>query len=279
MIQKDKHAIDLAWEQLYKRLEQDNLLSYNQIPRQTIFHSYGFRWAAACAAILCICSVSVWLIKQNTHGSDLVVLHNEKNAPTLATTLEDGSIVYLSAQASIHYPEHFQDDKRSVTLQGNAFFEISKQQERPFCIDTELAEIEVIGTFFHVKNDDQSAFQLSVRNGEVKVTLKDNNQTMYVKAGEAAFLESGSLQLTQADMNLFNSYFEKIRFKDESVADIVRIINLHSTPTRIEVLPELHNRQLTITFAGESPELMVQLICLALNLNYSQQQNTIYITN
>jgi ferric-dicitrate binding protein FerR (iron transport regulator) len=278
--EKQKHTIDLAWEHLYNRLEQDNLLPKKELSRRTIFHSNGFRWAAS-VAILCICSVSVWLINQRTniHGNDLLVISNEKNAPTLATTLEDGSIVYLSEQATIQYPEHFQEDKRMISLQGDAFFEISKQQGRPFFIDTELAEIEVLGTFFHVKSSAKSAFLLSVRNGEVKVTLKKNNQTTYIKAGEAALWESGNLRLTEADMYLFNTYFEKIHFKDERLADIARIINQHSALTRIEVSPELEYRQLNITFfSEETTEMKAKQICMALNLTYSQQQNTIFIT-
>ena len=274
-----KQSIDLAWEQLYKRLEQDNLLPENDISGRTVFHSIGFRWAAACAAILCICSVSVWLIIQNIPVSDMLVLYNEKNAPTLVTTLEDGSIAYLSEQSTIRYPEHFQEDKRMIALQGNAFFDVSKQAGRPFYIDTELAEIEVLGTFFHVKSSNPSAFLLSVRNGEVKVTMKKNNRTAYVKAGEAALLESDNLQLIEADMKLFNTYFEKIHFKDERLTDIAHIINLHATSTRIEVSPDLENMRINITFfPEETPEMKVKQICLALNLNYSQQKNIFFIT-
>jgi ferric-dicitrate binding protein FerR (iron transport regulator) len=281
MIKKEKQEkiIDIAWEHLYRRLEQDNLLPEKELPERTMFQSIGFRWAAS-FAILCICTVTAWLIIHSPPGEqiDLLVLHNEQNAPTLATTLEDGSIVFLSEQTTIRYPAYFQEDKRMITLQGDAFFEISRQPERPFFIDTDVAEIEVLGTFFHVKSSDKSTFLLSVKNGEVKVTLKKNNQTIHIKAGEAAMLESGTLQITKADMFLFDTCFEKIHFKDERVADIARIINLHSTSTRIEVSPELNDRQLTITFSGETPELMAQLICLALDLNYSQEQNIIYMT-
>jgi len=282
MIHKEQQekVIDIAWEHLYKRLEQDNLLPEKKIPIQTIFQSSGFRWVATSAAMLGICILSVWLMKQHisTQQNDLLVLHNEQNAPILATTLEDGTIVFLSEQTAIRYPKQFEENKRTVTLQGNAFFEISRQQERPFFIDTEVAVIEVFGTFFHVKSNNPSAFLLSVRNGEVKVTLKKNNQTTYVRAGEAALLETDYLQITEADMHLFNSCFEKIHFKDERLVDIVRIINLYATSTRIEVAPELDNRKLTITFSGETPELMAKLICIALNLTYSQEQHTIHIT-
>ena len=278
--EKQEQTIELAWERLYRRLEQDQLLPSQEKSKRVFFISPAFRWVAASIAILCVGALSVWIMKQQSTipPNELLVLHNEQNAPTWATTLEDGSIVFLSEQTTIRYPEYFQEDKRMITLQGDAFFEISRQPDRPFIIDTEMAEIEVLGTFFHVKGGDASAFLLSVKTGEVKVTLKKNNQTIHVKAGEAALLKSETLQITAADMHLFNTCFEKIHFKDERLTDIARIINLQSTSTRIEVSPELDSRQLTITFSGETPELMAQLICLALNLTYSQENNTIYMT-
>ena len=278
---KQNSDINIAWEQLVHRLEQDNLLPpHITTSKKSVFLSSGFRWAAS-IAILCLCLLTVLFMRQSrtkTSESELLVLHNETNAPTLATTLEDGSIVYLSEQASIYYPDHFQKDKRAVILVGNAFFEVSNQQERPFVIDTEIAEIEVLGTFFRVKSIDTSSFHLAVRNGEVKVTLKNNNQIIYVKAGEAAQLQSGALHLSITDMQQFDNCFEKIRFKDERLTDIARIINLNSNFIPIVIDEKQGNRRLNFDYSGETPQEAAQLICMALNLNYFQKQNSIFIT-
>jgi ferric-dicitrate binding protein FerR (iron transport regulator) len=278
---KQDKTIDLAWERLYNRLEQDNLLPNKETSSvRTIFLTTGFRWAAG-IAMLCVCILTVLLLKQRikTAESELLVLHNEMNAPTLATTLEDGSIVYLSEQATIYYPEHFQEDKRVVTLMGNAFFEVDKQPERPFVIDTEAAKIEVLGTSFQVKSCDKSSFHLAVRSGEVRVTLKKNNQILYViRAGEAALLESGALQLSKTDGHQFDNCFEKICFKDERLADIARIINFHSNSTPIEVAAESGNRRLSFVYSGETPEDAAQLMCMALNINYLLRHDVIFIT-
>ena len=276
---KQEKTIDLAWERLYNRLEQDNLLPAKKTSAgRAVFMSTGFRWAAS-IAILCVCCLTVSLLKQFSKPAepDLLVLHNEMDATTLATTLDDGSVVYLSKQATIHYPAHFQDNQRKVTLSGNAFFEVSKQQERPFVIDTKVAKIEVFGTFFQVENSDNSAFRLSVRNGEVKVTLKNSNQMRYVRAGETVFLESGALQIATSDLSPFENGFEKIRLKDERLADIVRIINLNSNLIPIEVDDEPGNRRLTFDYAGETPQEVAQLICLALNLNFTERPDCIRI--
>jgi len=282
MISKTKQdkTIDLAWERLYNRLEQDHLLPAKKITTgHTIFLSSGFKWTAS-IAILCVCLVTVLLLKQKLKPSEnnFLALHNEKNAPTLASTLEDGSVVFLSEQTTIYYPEHFREDRRTVTLSGNAFFEVSKQQERPFVIDTEVAEIEVLGTFFQVKSNDYSSFHLAVRNGEVKVTLKKNHQIIYVNDGETIQLESGRLQKYKSDVHLFENIIERLCFKDERLDDIVRIINLQSHFTPIKIADELCNRRLNFDYSGETPQEIAQLICMALNLKYFQQQNSIFIT-
>jgi ferric-dicitrate binding protein FerR (iron transport regulator) len=276
---KQDHTVDLSWERLHSRLEQDNLLpSPKTSYRTALFRSREFRWAAS-IALLCVSLLTVLLRNQLLYSpaSASLVLHNELNAPTLATTLEDGSVVYLSEMTTIQYPEHFQADKREVMLTGNAFFEISKQQGRPFVVDTKTAEIEVLGTFFQVESDDKSSFRLAVRNGEVKVTLKKTNQIIYVKAGETASLESGLLQLSKNEWNPMNEYFDKIYFKDERLSDIVRIINNNSMDMPIEIAADTGDRRLNFDYSGETPEEVAQLICMALNLSYIQHQNSILI--
>ena len=271
--------IDLAWEKLYNRLEQDNLLNESKLPNRSFFQSKIVKWSVA-AAILCMCILSGIYIfhNKNVIDNELLVLHNEKNSPVLATVLEDGSAVYLSEDATIKYPEHFQTDKRIVSFEGDAFFEISKQPERPFFIYTELVKIEVLGTSFSVKTGDNSTFLLSVRSGNVKVTLNENNQSISVKAGEATLFEKGSLHIIDADLQQYNNYFKKILFKDEHLIDVIKIINQNSQSTQIELSNELKERRITLTFSRETPEIMAELICVALNLNHYQRQNIIYIT-
>ena len=54
----------------------------------------------------------------------------------LVTTLEDGSVVYLAQESTLQYPEHFTTDKREVNLQGEAFFDVAKNHEQTFLIET-----------------------------------------------------------------------------------------------------------------------------------------------
>ena len=74
----------------------------------------------------------------------------------MVTTLEDGSVVYLAGNTSLKFPEHFSSDRREVSLQGNALFDVAGNHKRPFIIETEDTRIEVLGTAFNVKSNDSS---------------------------------------------------------------------------------------------------------------------------
>jgi len=268
---------DQAWNNLYKRLGQDGLLSEEK-PRRGLTLSIGVRWAAS-VAVICICiTVVIVMMDRGAQVADMLTLHNGEDTPTLVSTLEDGSVVYLSERASLKYPDHFQEDKRVVELEGEAYFEINKNRQRPFIIETERAIVEVLGTAFSVNSRKNSAFYLSVRSGEVKVISKKDGQTVFVKAGEATLLESDRLQKLESKRSEFNKYMEQIHFKDEKLVDIVRVINMNSDSVSLKIAPNLENRLLTVSFLGNSPQNMADLICIALNLQHIRKENVITIS-
>jgi len=226
-IEKNKLKTDQAWEQLYTRLEQDGLLDKPISGTQIPYRIGLMKWAAA-IIILCVSvATAIFLGQERTPETTLLTLHNNEASTTLVTTLEDGSIVYLADNSQLSYPEHFQREKREVSLLGNALFDVSGNKERPFLIETAQARIEVLGTSFNIKSSDKSAFELAVRRGLVKVTLKKNGEQTLVKAGQTVSLFSNRLQVVPTqDNEQFSDYTRRIQFKDERLGDILHVINL-----------------------------------------------------
>lgn len=275
-----KKNTDRAWNNLYNRLEQDGLLTLDDARKQhTTRQQATMKWVAGIAALFIgVVSVFVWFNQSTSSATDTLVLHNAKGEPTLVTTLEDGSIIYLGEQASVEYPVHFAENKREVSLQGDAFFEVSKNQKRPFIIHTQTTMIEVLGTSFNVKSKDNDTFSLSVRTGKVKVTSKTDNQSVYVSAGETALFQASGLRTLQtSDMEQFNSYLRYIHFKDQKLADIIRIINENTDSVQLKVAPEVGDTRITIDFKNNTAEDMAEIISQALNLELTKQQNILYI--
>lgn len=249
--------------------------------RLRFFPRTALRRAAAAAVLLCLCLTGAWWwSSRSAWQPPLLTLQNEADAATLVTTLEDGSIVYLAGNTQLQYPAHFPPNRRVVSLEGNALFDISGNRRRPFIIDTEQTRIEVLGTAFNVKSSTVSPFELSVQRGEVRVTLKTTGEEVRVKAGETVTLFPGQLRLSATeDTGQFDRYTWRIQFKDEPLGNILRVLNLsYPTGIRLETTPALAERRLTVSFRQETPQDMAQLICLALRLHCRQEGNRLMIT-
>ncbi|TKG92298.1 DUF4974 domain-containing protein [Puteibacter caeruleilacunae] len=105
--------------------------------------------------------------------------------------LADGTKVWLNADSKLTYPVNFYGDKRIVSLEGEAYFEVTHDASHPFMVKVNDYDVEVLGTAFNVKayqNDEVSSTTLL--NGEVKmvmpnkqaVLLKPTEQVRYTKA-------------------------------------------------------------------------------------------------
>ena len=278
-IEKNKTSTDKAWNLLYGRLAEDRLLPDTEDKKRTLLRPATFKWVASIAILVIGIVAASIVVNHNLKEKQLLSLRNENNGSTLVTTLEDGSIVYLADQTSLQYPKHFEPQKREVFLQGNAFFDVTGNHKRPFVIETDLIQVEVLGTAFNVKSKNPTDFSLSVDRGKVKVTLKKTGQSIFVGAGETALLRADLLQtVTTEDLGQFYRYTRQIQFKDERLADVVRVINKNTEGTQLEVAPSLEDRLLTVTFSNDSADSMAQLICMALNLKYVQQEDKIRIS-
>ena len=273
-----KIDVDKAWDSLYAKLDKDGLLtdkpehslsSKRKIPLQWIVVA-----AAACAAVI----FSLFYFPQNKSNS-LLVLQNKDSSGALVTTLEDGSTVYLAANASISYPPAFAGNQRRVKLNGNALFSVTKDEQHPFVIETnEGITIEVVGTFFAVQSSPGSPFELSVKQGKVNVRSNDNPTVVRVEAGETVQKSANGLsKFKNTNSGIFDSFTDKMCFKDAKLNNIVHAINAaYGSPTLIAD-QSLNNRTLTVTFEDDSVETMTQLICMALNLEQVNKQDTIFI--
>lgn len=281
MMETDRNKIktEKAWKRLYSRLDNDQLIPKVQPKQESLLWlKYG-----AVAALVVFVFGSVWLFRGKTDSRQLPHLITQENqeTPTLVKTLEDGSVVFLTKETSIHYPEHFIASKREVRLEGDAFFDVAKNANQPFLIDTKQVKIEVLGTSFSVRSLENSPFRLSVHRGIVRVTLKQGNQVCEVRAGETVELNEQKIRFTtQKTTESLNRYLSHVCFKDEALSDVVRVMNMSSDSLKLGIAsPALANRKLTVEFSDEPMQSVATLIAYALNLKSIRQGNLLLLTD
>lgn len=261
---------DKAWGTLYTRLEDENLVTAprRRMPRM--------KWGLRGIAVLLL-FVGIYFIIRKPEVP-LLVCKNDISAGTLVKSLEDGSVVYLTTQASLKYPEHFAADSRGVALQGEAFFDIAKDTVKPFYIETQRAIVEVLGTAFSIKSDSNGVFLLSVQRGKVRVVAKGNKGKLIANAGETVGFKEGRLTvLSEKDARRFEIYTEKLSFKDESLEKIVDVINRTTSQAVVIDDEALKKREMTVHFYENDADVMTRVIALALKLEREVKRDTIYI--
>lgn len=119
----------------------------------------------------------------NSSGDHATVSYNTMSTPRggqYQLILPDGSKVWLNAESSITYPIAFTNEERRVKIAGEVYFEVAKDKKKPFRVETNDAEVEVLGTQFNIKAyAGDGPTKTSLLEGSVKI----NKQIL--KPGEA----------------------------------------------------------------------------------------------
>lgn len=139
--------------------------------------------------------------------------------------LEDGSKVWLNSGSKITYPAKFSDQNRTVSLEGEAYFEVARNPTKPFIVKASKDEIHVLGTGFNVQSykDDINPVTTLV-HGKVKVLRTNNgkNESLILKPGERT-VSDAALQKTYADINTIIGWKDGVfRFKRSPLENIVK---------------------------------------------------------
>jgi len=256
-----------AWNKLHTRLDNENLIP-------AVVSASGSRFVpvflkvAALILILMGTAAVIYFQMNRKPSSEIVQVNTDNETNTLIKTLNDGSVIYIAHNSSFSFPKEFENNSRNVELKGEAFFDIVSNPEKPFIIETDEALVEVLGTAFNVKTHNGKAFELFVDRGKVKVTLKkDPSHSQMVVAGEKISAVQNSLIKSKSSMDRSNIWYKQnMHFKDESLQNIINVLNRNFNTTFAVAEKKTGNRKLTVTFNNETAETMTELICLTLNL-------------
>lgn len=158
------------------------------------------------AAVIAILLVNVWLLTDKFIPEKKVPLYTQIKVPTgqrIYMTLQDGTEAWLSPRSVIKIPSEFSKDERSVELDGEGFFSVTKDAKRPFIVKTQGYNIKVLGTKFNVFAYTKSKrFETNLVEGSVQViNNKQPEEHMILKPNEMVSLKDGVLVKSIAAFN------------------------------------------------------------------------------
>lgn len=175
-------------------------------------------WASRAAAVVVLVAAGFLVID---HFDKEPLVHS--NTDLLA--LHDGTSIYLNDGATIFYPEQFDETKRVVELDGEAFFEVAKEESRRFEIKTDLASIIVLGTSFSVDEDDEErVLEVLVRTGKVRVSPNGSEAYVDLVKGQTVRFDAktGELKRDRAeDMNDIAWHTRTLKWRDAGLKEVI----------------------------------------------------------
>ena len=145
--------------------------------------------AAALVGITLLLSTLYWTRKESRELQALQSI----TVPTgqrVNLTLPDGTSVWLNARTTLQYPLSFARNHRKVILNGEAYFEVTKNPKRPFVVETSRYNIEVLGTTFNVEAyAGVEEFETSLMRGKVRINNQSRpEETIVLQPKTKAFL-------------------------------------------------------------------------------------------
>lgn len=126
-------------------------------------------------------------------------------------TLPDGTKIWLNSVSSITFPTAFTGNERRVSITGEVYFEVAKNKNKPFIVETRGQNVTVLGTHFNINAyDDENTIKTTLLEGSIKLSAHSNSKIL--TPGQQAEVTNNRITIinnsdTEAAVAWKNGYF------------------------------------------------------------------------
>jgi len=277
----NKHFnVDNAWEKLHDRITSQGNVSE---PTETLQKKHN-KWLflsplriAATVLSLALVGVSLIFITEKTRNSTIISSTDDR---ITNVRLPDGSLVYLNTDTKIDFAKKFNSKTREISLDGEAYFEIAPDKNKPFLIFANNACIKIVGTSFNVdaRGPDQQV-EVYVSTGIVELSeAKNRDNGIILNAGYLGTLNRNELKTIKAENE--NSIAWKTRnmnFNDTRLSEVVEVLN---DVYKVSILfrePDMDTTRITGVYQDDPLDEVLNIICTQNHFTIEKSDNKIYL--
>ncbi|MBX2841674.1 MAG: FecR family protein [Flammeovirgaceae bacterium] len=240
----------LDYQEKYERNEKDfievleNILDNSTASKTSNLNKErrNLGWLKYAAVIIFLMASGILLWFSISSGPQLTMAESQvittkktTRGQKMTLILSDGTEVKLNAETKLTYSKGFSTDKREVFLEGEAFFDVSKDSLKPFIIYSGNLSTKVLGTSFNVKAyPDQKQITVAVVTGKVQVIKKQeienapNAEYFNLIPNEALVYEKSNEEFKKSKVENINAYIawknNHIIFKENTFQEIVGVL-------------------------------------------------------
>lgn len=265
--------------------------------------SLPLKWAASIALLLLAGTGYLIFSKTELQQTDIVAFAEEQSVFKKVTNvsevitkevLPDGSAVELQPGSSIEFPEVFSEGSRQVQLTGEAFFDVTKDKQRPFIISTGDVTIKVLGTSFNVKAwHGASEVTVAVKTGKVLVysksketssTLTASNKEVILTPNQEVVYNSVEDNFTRKLVNepeiiLTKPTLFKMKYDGTPVSKIFKVLEENYGIDIVFDEKMFSGCSLTTSMHEEGLYERIEIICKAIGAEYEITDSAILISS
>lgn len=236
---------DFAWEKVTGQ------------PKRVLFRPAVWRSAAVVAVVLVV--VGTFLLRP---AQDKVLTAHKVQ---IVSVLPDKSTITLEPNATLSYAKNFGKENRNVSLAGNAKFEVARNENLPFTVQTSSAEITVLGTVFNVENSENQT-NLEVLSGKVRFEPTDFPVTFICTKDMSVAYNSTEKEFVFTSPEsgcTINQKNNLLKFSNMQLAEVARILTEYYGQ-EIFIEEKDSDLRLTSTFENKNIWEILEVINLTL---------------
>ncbi len=246
---------------------------------------------AASVILLAVFVLRKDLLHDKTDPSQQTIANNEKfikTTPTgvkLQTILPDGSRVWLNSESKLTYDSKYNLSDRSVYLEGEAFFEVKENKEKPFVVHSGGLQITALGTSFNVNsiNSDQSSV-VALVTGKVEVVKKsgDIKESVVLEPGQKAIhhVHAPSFLTSEFSIDMEVGWKSGIlSFESAGYQEVKKKLERWYGVKIQSDLSNTNNWNYTGKFEDQSLEIVLKRLAYIKKFRYKLEDKNVYLYN
>ncbi len=262
---------DKAWQKMEQKLINDNLLPQNMSTKKTIKLNSFYKYAAAVALLITVSAIWFFNNKTNTLQYITVYANNDITQPVI---LPDSSKIYLYNNASIKFNKGLKGSVRQIELNGEAFFNVTPNKQKPFIVKTQNATVKVLGTSFLVKPGNNQT-TVVVKTGLVEFAPHSHQQNkVLIEPGFYATQTNGIVtKQANTDINYMCWVDRTLNFKNTPLVQVINKVNKTYNSNIVLADSSLNNLMLTATFTNITVQNIIESLELTFKLKALPNNN------
>lgn len=179
-----------------------------------------------------------------------------------AIDLPDGSKVWVNQHSQLSYPAAFSASERLIKLEGEAFFQVAKNRDKPFVVQMNGGTIKVLGTEFNVRNyANEAKITVEVEEGSVQFNIPDVAQKQILKANDKIVFDKTNATFTEVEALKWSDIAWKqpqLVFEDKPITEVLNYV-AHNFGLEIDFSEEkLQDCPFNATLLDNQPEAILK---------------------